>query len=210
MPLLNFWYSACSFVGSPSQQYFSLTINQHQSAQTSPETNQRTGRLYIYSKDSGGQSLVLIKTLSMSNTTKESRARKDVLSKTKLAVHRVLGGLAAADSGRWLMRAGCRRPPVALAGCELAQWMAARRWWRCCCCWRFGIESVRRPAVTSRCTISLRSNNFLVFFVFIIVYYILLWVSQSGCHLWKHLSKRSRLAMRNWPKKNHFSLPLYV
>ena len=41
--------SACSLVGFSqpkpvSQQCFSLTINQHQPAQTSPETNQRTGR----------------------------------------------------------------------------------------------------------------------------------------------------------------------
>jgi len=40
---------ACSLVGfsqlkPASQQYFSLTINQHQPAQTSSETNQRTGR----------------------------------------------------------------------------------------------------------------------------------------------------------------------
>ena len=39
----------CSLVGfsqpkPASQQCFSLTINQHQPAQTSPETNQRTGR----------------------------------------------------------------------------------------------------------------------------------------------------------------------
>ena len=42
--------SACSLVGfsqpkPASQQCFSLTINQHQPAQISPETNQRTGRM---------------------------------------------------------------------------------------------------------------------------------------------------------------------
>ena len=42
----------CSLVGfsqpkPASQQCFSLTINQHQPAQTSPETNQRTGRLFL-------------------------------------------------------------------------------------------------------------------------------------------------------------------
>jgi len=42
-------FSACSFVDfsqpkPASQQYFSLTANQHQSIQTSPEINQRTGR----------------------------------------------------------------------------------------------------------------------------------------------------------------------
>jgi len=45
-------YLPCSLVGfsqpkTASQQYFSLTTNQHQPAQTSPETNQRTGRLIL-------------------------------------------------------------------------------------------------------------------------------------------------------------------
>ena len=60
--------SACSLVGfsqpkPTSQQCFPLTINQHQPAQTSPEINQRTGRMIRCSEELGTVAVFYTKVL---------------------------------------------------------------------------------------------------------------------------------------------------